>query len=127
MSLLRRIHPRRLVARVAALVFSVVVALACTRWATAGGDWLGAAPSSQALPSLDGATTAYTPWRARDRATYRLQSASCTEASSACAAIGSSSGNNARCRRGTEHDTRRGGSIGDGRSTSSALPSSSQR
>jgi thiol-disulfide isomerase/thioredoxin len=56
MSLLRRIHPRRLVARVAALVFSVVVALACTRWATAGGDWLGAAPSSQALPSLDGAT-----------------------------------------------------------------------
>jgi thiol-disulfide isomerase/thioredoxin len=56
MSLVRRIHPRRLVARAAALVFSVVIALTCTRWAAAGGEWPGAAPSSQPLPSLDGAT-----------------------------------------------------------------------
>jgi thiol-disulfide isomerase/thioredoxin len=54
--IVRRIHPPRLAARVAAWVFSVVLALTCARWATAGGDWLGAAPSSQPLPSLDGAT-----------------------------------------------------------------------
>jgi thiol-disulfide isomerase/thioredoxin len=52
----RPTHPRRLVARIAAWVFSVVIALTCARWATAGGGWPGAAPSSQALPSLDGAT-----------------------------------------------------------------------
>lgn len=52
----RSICSRRLVARVAALLFSAVVALTCTRWAAATGDWLGAPPSSQPLPSLDGAT-----------------------------------------------------------------------
>ena len=56
MSLTRLTHSRRLVARVAALLFSVVIALTCARWSVASGDWLGAPPSSQPLPSLDGAT-----------------------------------------------------------------------
>jgi len=56
MTLARLPHSRGLVVRMAALVFSVVIALTCTRWATAGGDWLGTPPTSQPLPSLDGAT-----------------------------------------------------------------------
>ena len=56
MTLARLPHSRGLVVRMAALVFSVVIALTCIRWATAGGDWLGTPPTSQPLPSLDGAT-----------------------------------------------------------------------
>jgi thiol-disulfide isomerase/thioredoxin len=47
--------PRR-VARIAAVLLAMALALTCTRWAEAGGDWLGAPPSGQPLPSLDGAT-----------------------------------------------------------------------
>jgi thiol-disulfide isomerase/thioredoxin len=55
MMLTRLTHSRPVFARAAALLFSVAIALTCARWAMAGGDWLGAAPSSQPLPSLDGA------------------------------------------------------------------------
>jgi thiol-disulfide isomerase/thioredoxin len=55
MTLTRRTHSRPFAARAAALLFSIAIALTCARWAMAGGDWLGAAPSSQPLPSLDGA------------------------------------------------------------------------
>lgn len=51
-----RRRSRRFFARTAALLFAIVIASTCARWATAGGDWLGAAPMSQPLPSLDGAT-----------------------------------------------------------------------
>jgi thiol-disulfide isomerase/thioredoxin len=56
MTLTRLIRSRRLVARVGALLFSAAIALTCALWSVASGDWLGAPPSSQPLPSLDGAT-----------------------------------------------------------------------
>jgi len=56
MTLTRSICSRRLTARVAALLFSVVLAFTCTHWAEASEDWLGAPPASQPLPSLGGAT-----------------------------------------------------------------------
>ncbi|HEU6456295.1 MAG TPA: redoxin family protein [Roseateles sp.] len=43
--------------RTGALILFGVIALACARWATAGGEWLEPAASARALPSLDGATS----------------------------------------------------------------------
>ena len=42
--------------RAAAVLAIAALALTCTRWATAGGDWLGAAPMNEPLPSFDGAS-----------------------------------------------------------------------
>lgn len=47
---------RHFLRRAAALLLSAVIAVACTHWASAAGDWSGSAASSQPLPSLDGAT-----------------------------------------------------------------------
>lgn len=50
------IRSRRLGARIAALLFAVVIG-AGTQWSKAGSDWLGTSPTNQPLPALDGATT----------------------------------------------------------------------
>jgi thiol-disulfide isomerase/thioredoxin len=40
----------------AAVLMAAALAFTCARWATADGDWLGAATVSQAMPALSGAT-----------------------------------------------------------------------
>ncbi|MET0334316.1 MAG: redoxin family protein [Rhizobacter sp.] len=56
MNIVRHLQPRQLVARLAALLFSIVIALTCTHWATADSGWSRAAPAKSPLASLVEAT-----------------------------------------------------------------------
>lgn len=47
---------RRMLIRIAATLMATAMALTCARWATADGDWPGAALRAQPMPALSGAT-----------------------------------------------------------------------